>query len=65
MQGYNSFSEENDPYGHHDFGMFELAGDTCYWKLDLYNPTCDGYTEDAADLEKTFRVLTIMTSHDY
>jgi hypothetical protein len=27
----------NDPYGEHDFGSFELAGEKFFWKIDYYD----------------------------
>lgn len=65
VQTFDDFTEENDPYQEHDFGSFEIAGELCYWKLDLYNPDLDGGTEDPTDLSKTHRVLTIMLARDY
>jgi hypothetical protein len=31
------FTTDNDPYGEHDFGFFELVGRTFYWKIDYYD----------------------------
>jgi len=29
---FDDFSEDNDPYGEHDFGSFELANFKFFWK---------------------------------
>jgi hypothetical protein len=36
VQNFADFSADNDPYGEHDFGSFEVAGETFFWKIDLY-----------------------------
>lgn len=65
VRAQTSFSEENDPYGEHDFGSFTIAETACFWKIDLYNNTLDGGAEAPADLTQTHRVLTIMRAADY
>lgn len=65
VQAFMDFTAGNDPYGEHDFGHFELAGDTFYWKIDYYDPDWRYGSEDPADPEKTRRVLTIMLAAEY
>lgn len=62
---YNDFTEENDPWGQHDFGMFTLGGERCYWKIDYYDSDLAGGSEGPSDLTQTHRVLTIMLAQDY
>ena len=31
---FDSFTEENDPHGEHDFGAFEHEGQRIFWKID-------------------------------
>ena len=62
---FDDFTEDNDPYGEHDFGSFGYNGKTIFWKIDYYNPTMDGGSEDPANPQQTKRVLTIMLSHEY
>jgi hypothetical protein len=38
VQTFADFTADNDPYGEHDFGSFELAGETFFWKIDLCVP---------------------------
>jgi hypothetical protein len=65
VQGFAAFDAENDPHGEHDFGNFELAGETYFFKVDYYSPDLKGGSEDPADPEKTTRVLTIMRADEY
>jgi Protein of unknown function (DUF3768) len=66
VQNFADFNEDNDPYGEHDFGSFEVAGETFFWKIDCYDSLCCVFgSEDPADPEKTTRVLTIMFAGEY
>lgn len=65
VKTFNTFSEENDPYGEHDFGSFSYEGEKIYWKIDYYDSTLERGSEDPADPEQTVRVLTVMLSHEY
>jgi len=31
---YSDFTPDNDPHGEHDFGCFEYADKTIFWKID-------------------------------
>jgi len=57
---FADFSKDNDPHDEHDFGSFELAGKTFFWKIDYY----DG-SQDPSDPSRTTRVLTLMLASDY
>ncbi len=65
VHAFDAFTPDNNPYGEHDFGSFEFAGETCFWKIDYYNTTLDGGSEDPADETTTTRVLTIMLASEY
>ena len=62
---FADFSKDNDPYGEHDFGSFELAGKTFFWKIDYYDEHCEFGSQDPSDPSKTTRVLTLMLASDY
>ena len=62
---FDQFTEDNDPHGEHDFGSFELAGHTFFWKIDYLDRRLKWGSDDPADPEKTTRVLTIMLAEDY
>src|SRR5437588_5052622 len=34
---FDAFGPENDPHHEHDFGNFEVAGQTFFWKIDTYD----------------------------
>ena len=65
VKTFKDFSGDNDPYGEHDFGSFEVAGERFFWKIDYYNADCQAGSEDPTDPEKTTRVLTIMLAAEY
>ena len=65
VQAFENFTRDNDPYGEHDFGHFEISGDTLYWKIDYYDPDCQHGSEDPSDPDQTRRVLTIMLAAEY
>lgn len=62
---FTDFSIDNDPYGEHDFGVFELASQRFLWKIDYYDKSLSGGSENPADPEQTTRVLTIMLAEEY
>ena len=65
VRRFDAFSDDNNPYGERDFGAFEQGGRKIFWKIDYYNPTLDGGSEDPADPFKTRRVLTVMLALEY
>jgi hypothetical protein len=65
VRRFDEFTPENDPHGEHDFGSFDVAGTTYFFKVDYYSPDMEGGSEDPADPEKTTRVLTIMRADEY
>jgi hypothetical protein len=65
VQNFADFNDDNDPYGEHDFGSFEVAGETFFWNIDYYDLRCEFGSEDPSDPAKTMRVLTIMFAGEY
>lgn len=62
---FKNFSEDNDPWGEHDFGAVEIDGQKVFWKLDCYDPTLTHMSDNAANDACTHRVLTIMLASEY
>jgi hypothetical protein len=62
---FDSFTEDNDPHGEHDFGAFEHEGERIFWKIDYYAPDMEHGSENPADPKQTVRVLTIMLASEY
>jgi hypothetical protein len=65
VRHFDEFTPENDPHGEHDFGNFQVAGVSYFFKIDYYSPDMQAGSEDPADPEKTTRVLTIMRADEY
>lgn len=65
VANFKAFTKDNDPYGEHDFGAFELVSRKFFWKIDYYDKQCQQGSEDPTDPEKTSRVLTLMLAEDY
>jgi Protein of unknown function (DUF3768) len=65
VERFDSFTNDNDPYGEHDFGSIEHNGNRIFWKIDYYDKTLEFGSKDPADPGKTTRVLTIMLAEEY
>ena len=67
VRAFDAFTEDNDPHSERDFGSIEIAGaGKVFWKIDCYDsPRCEWGSEDPADPERFFRVLTIMLAEEY
>jgi Protein of unknown function (DUF3768) len=65
VRRYRNFGPDNDPYGEHDFGIFELDGERLYWKIDYYDNNLDMGSPNSADPAVTRRVLTILLAEEY
>lgn len=49
---FKDFNEENDPHEERDYGSFDLSDREFWWKIDYYNPTMNGASQDPADLRR-------------
>jgi hypothetical protein len=65
VKNFTAFTPDNDPYGEHDFGSFEVDGERFFWKIDTYDPTLTMGSTDPADPNMTRRVLTLMLADEY
>lgn len=65
VRDFDKFTEDNDPYGEHDFGSFDFEGQKIFWKIDLYDTQYEMGSEEPSDPSQTRRVLTIMLASEY
>lgn len=65
VRTFDKFTEDNDPYGEHDFGAISFKNDTYFWKIDYYDTDYNYLSPDASDPNVTNRVLTIMRGDEY
>src|SRR5262245_14313745 len=69
VQDFNDFNDDNDPWGEHDFGAFDLdiegEKQKFFWKIDYYDKQLNYHSEDKADAAVTTRVLTVMMASEY
>jgi len=63
VYNYKDFTEDNDPYGEHDFGSFKIHGHKIFWKIDYYDQQLK-YGVDPLDSDCR-RVVTIMLAEEY
>ena len=62
---YDDFCHANDPYEEHDFGSFEVDGNTIFFKIDYFDSTLTVHSPDPSDPAMTKRVITIMLAEEY
>ena len=60
VASYSDFSEDNNPHGERDFGVFDWAATRCYWKIDYYDLKLESSSYHAPEADIITRVLTIM-----
>ena len=65
VRTFDALSEENDPWGEHDFGAFEHDGEKIFWKIDPYDLSMQAHSPNAANAAVTHRVLTVMLASEY
>ncbi len=62
---YDTFNEDNDPYGEHDFGALMYGGRKYFWKIDYYDNRMKRHSDNPANVKCTKRVLTVMLAEEY
>lgn len=65
VRSFNAFTQDNDPYGEHDFGAIDVAGHRLFWKIDAYDIDLEMGSPDPTDPAVTCRVMTIMLASEY
>lgn len=63
VRDFSDFTEDNDPYGEHDFGSLTVTGNKVFWKIDYYTQDLSSGC-DPLD-PKCRRVITIMLAEEY
>jgi hypothetical protein len=62
---FDDFHHANDPHQEHDFGSFEVHGETIFFKIDHYDKSLAAHSPDPSDPSVTERVITIMLASEY
>ena len=62
---FDDFCHVNDPYEEHDFGSFEVEGETIFFKIDYFDRTLTCHSPDPANPAVTERVITIVLANEY
>ena len=63
VEQYDSFTEDDDPYGEHDFGSLQWHDHKIFWKIDYYDPELK-YGLDPLDA-RCRRIMTVMLASEY
>ena len=63
VRDYRDFTEDNDPYGEHDFGCFDWEDQRIFWKIDYYDPSFEGWCDPLNP--ECERVLTVYLAEEH
>lgn len=63
IKRFDDFTEDNDPYGEHDFGTVHWYGEKVFWRIDYYDQALLSW-HDPLDSECK-RVITLMLASEY
>lgn len=63
VYNYKRFTEDNDPYGEHDFGSFKIHRQKIFWKIDYYDENLKHWCDPLDSRCK--RVVTVMLAEEY
>lgn len=65
VRTFDTFDENNDPYGERDFGAFDYKGKRIFWKIDYYDREFLYLSPDVSNPRLTNKVLTVMYAEEY
>ena len=63
VRKFTDFTEDNDPYGEHDFGTVYWYGEKVFWKIDYYDSNLKFGVEPLD--EACNRIMTVMLASEY
>lgn len=63
VRDFNRFTNDNDPYGEHDFGSLIWHRERVFWKIDYYNRELGAWEDPTS--EACRRVITVMLASEY
>lgn len=63
IRDFNTFTEDNDPYGERDFGSLNWHGSKVFWKIDYYNQTLSVWEDPTS--KECRRMMTVMLAEEY
>ncbi len=65
VRTFDTFDENNDPYGERDFGAFDYKGKKIFWKIDYYDQEFLYLSPDVSNPRLTNKVMTVMYAEEY
>ncbi len=65
MREFKDFNDDNDPYGEHDFGAFEVDGEQFMFKIDYFALDEETASEHPEDQASTMRICSVFFARDY
>jgi hypothetical protein len=64
-RAFNTFTEQNDPHGEHDFGRFNVGDEEFMFKFDYFALDEMFGSEHPEDPNATIRIMSIFYASDY
>lgn len=65
VRDFDDFTEDNDPYKTHEFGMLDVDDKRLMFKIDAYDENLEFGSLNPADPKVTTRVLTVLLASEY
>jgi Protein of unknown function (DUF3768) len=65
IRDFDAFTDDNDPWGEHDYGKVTVRGQPVFWKIDYFDLTLTRQSNNPGNEGETHRVLTVMLPSEY